>query len=55
MSIERKEIDVYQTENRLAVIFAANNEWVVPATGDERRFLVLECSNKYAKGRLHGK
>lgn len=34
------------------IIFAANNDWIVPATGGERRFLVLECSNKYSKGRM---
>jgi hypothetical protein len=52
VAIERKGFDVYQAKNRAMIIFAANNDWIVPATGGERRFLVLECSNKYAKGRM---
>ena len=42
--IERKGIDAKQTKNRLHVIMAANQSWVVPATGDERRFVVFQVS-----------
>jgi hypothetical protein len=52
VAIERKGFDVYQAKNRAMIIFAANNDWIIPATGGECRFLVLECSNKYAKGQM---
>jgi hypothetical protein len=29
---------------------ATNNEWVVPATEDERRYFINQVDNKYAKG-----
>jgi hypothetical protein len=48
--IEQKGIDAIQWPNRLHVLMAANAEWVVPASYDERRFAVFDVSNKYAQG-----
>jgi hypothetical protein len=38
LMIEQKGIDAVQWPNRLHVMMAANAEWVVPASHDERRF-----------------
>src|SRR5262249_39352018 len=48
--IEQKGIDATQWLNRLHVFMAANAEWVVPASHDERRFAVFDVSNRYAQG-----
>jgi hypothetical protein len=48
--IEQKGIDAIQWPNRLHVLMAANSEWVVPASHDERRFAVFDVSNRYAQG-----
>lgn len=47
LTIEQKSIDVYPVPNRLKIIMASNAEWVVPASGDERRFFVLDVSDKH--------
>ena len=48
--IEPKNIDGKEKRNMLHVIMTSNNDWVVPAGSDERRFCVLEVS-----GRCKGK
>jgi hypothetical protein len=45
--IERKGIDVISATNRLKIMMASNNDWVVPASADERRYFVLDVSNQY--------
>jgi hypothetical protein len=50
LMIEQKGIDAIQWPNRLHIMMAANADWVVPASHDERRFAVFDVSNKYAKG-----
>jgi hypothetical protein len=50
LAIEQKGIDVVSWPNRLHVLMAANAEWVVPASHDERRFAVFDVSDRYAKG-----
>jgi hypothetical protein len=40
--IEPKHVNAFQVTNRLKIIIASNNEWVVPVTADERRFFVLD-------------
>lgn len=42
--IEPKGIDSFQMPNRLKIMMASNNDWVVPASGDERRYFVLDIS-----------
>jgi hypothetical protein len=51
LMIEQKGIDAIQWPNRLHIMMAANAEWVVPATHDERRFAVFDVADKYAKGK----
>lgn len=46
---EPKGIDSVTMDNHINVIIASNEDWAVPATGDERRFFVLEPSPAYAK------
>jgi hypothetical protein len=48
--IEQKGIDAVQWPNRLKIVMAANAEWVVSASHDERRFAVFDVSNRYAQG-----
>lgn len=47
--IERKGIDGETTPNRLKIIMSSNNDWVIPASSDERRYFVLEVSSQYLK------
>lgn len=42
--IEGKGVNVVQARNHLHVIMASNDNWVVPAGVDERRFAVFEVS-----------
>ena len=46
--IERKGLDSYYCDSFVNVVFASNEEWIVPAGQDTRRYFVLECDNKYA-------
>lgn len=45
LPIERKFFNVETVPNRVKLIMASNNEWVVPAGMDERRFCVLAVSD----------
>jgi hypothetical protein len=42
LMIEPKGVDSFQMPNRLKILMASNNDWVVPASADERRFFVLD-------------
>lgn len=44
---EPKGIDSMTLGNFINVIIASNEEWVVPATGDERRYCVLQPSESF--------
>jgi len=44
---EPKGIDSMALSNHINIIIAGNEEWLVPATGDERRFCVLEPSDEF--------
>jgi hypothetical protein len=45
--VEPKGKDVFQVKNFIRLIVASNNDWVVPAGLEERRFFVLDISDKY--------
>lgn len=45
--VERKGIDGEVVPNRLKIVMASNNDWVIPASSDERRYFVLEVSSQY--------
>lgn len=42
--IEPKGVDAFPAPNRLKVIIASNEDWVVSASADERRFAVFDVS-----------
>ena len=44
--IERKGIDAEPMKNRLKILMASNNDWIAPATKDERRYFVRDVSSK---------
>ena len=44
---EPKGKDAFPVENHVHLIIASNNSWVVPAGFEERRFMVLDVSDKY--------
>lgn len=46
MTIERKGYDAYPAHGYQRVIMCSNEDWVVPASGDERRFFVLDIPAK---------
>jgi hypothetical protein len=45
--VEPKGKDAFLVENHIRLIVASNSEWVIPAGLEERRFFVLDVSNKY--------
>jgi hypothetical protein len=46
IEIERKGIDSFQMPSVLRVFISANAEWIVPASPDERRWAIVDVSNK---------
>lgn len=46
-TFEYKGMTHFSGVNRVGLIFAGNEKWVVPATMDERRFCVSEVSDKH--------
>jgi len=47
LSIESKGRDAFVIKNHINLAMASNNEWVVPSGMFERRFFVLDVSNKH--------
>ena len=47
--IERKHRDVITAKNMTHLLIASNEDWVVPAGLDERRFFVLDVSDDHAQ------
>jgi len=48
---EPKGIDSITMKNFMNIIIASNEDWIVPATGDERRFFVLDINGKYRQNK----
>jgi hypothetical protein len=46
MLVEPKFQDSFPLKNHMRVIIASNNDWVIPADLEERRFFVLDVSDK---------
>jgi hypothetical protein len=46
LMIERKGIDAECMTNRLKIFMASNNDWIAPASKDERRYFVLNVSSE---------
>lgn len=55
ISVEGKGLRPIDIKNCLHIAMATNNEWVIPATKDERRFYINEVDNRYAKGQCSDK
>ena len=51
LTIEAKGIDPIQSPNHLHIMMASNDDWVVPASPDERRFAVFDVSNDMAQNK----
>lgn len=47
LMVERKGVDVENVTNRLKIVMSSNNDWIVPASSDERRYFVLEVASEY--------
>ncbi len=47
--IEPKGLNPFMVRSVLRLMITSNEEWVVPATADERRYFVLDVSTKYAQ------
>ena len=47
--IERKYHDAFTARNRTHLIIASNEQWVIPAGLDERRFCVLDVNDAHAQ------
>lgn len=47
ISIERKGLDSYMANNYMRLGMISNERWVVPASEDERRFAMFDCSDKH--------
>ncbi len=47
LTIEGKGLDQYFVKNHIHLMMASNNEWVVPASFEERRFLILDVSDRH--------
>lgn len=49
--IERKGVDPFRVKNYVHLLVTSNNEWVVPAGHDERRFAVFDVGNHSRQNR----
>ena len=47
--VEPKGRDAYPIKNHIRLMIASNNDWVVPAGMEERRFLVLDVSDRHMR------
>lgn len=50
--IENKGMKAVIQKNCLHIAMASNEEWVVPASGDARRYYINEVNNTYAKNQI---
>lgn len=55
LTIESKFKEPISDKNRLHVCMATNNEWVIPASQDSRRYFINEVDNMYAKNQCPNK
>jgi hypothetical protein len=45
LMIEPKGVNAFPMPNRLKLVIATNEDWAVPASADERRYLMLDVAN----------
>jgi len=53
VNIEQKGKDIIRVKNHINLIIASNNSWVIPAGLEERRFFVLDVSDKHQQDHKH--
>jgi Leucine-rich repeat (LRR) protein len=53
LTIEEKHGAVRNRRNRLSILMCSNNDWVIPASTDERRYAVLDVSSKEKGNRAY--
>jgi phage/plasmid-associated DNA primase len=53
LMIEPKGIDPFMMPNRLKIMIASNEDWVIPASADERRYFVLDVSDSRRGDRMY--
>ncbi|MEX1313826.1 MAG: DUF5906 domain-containing protein [Desulfotignum sp.] len=53
INIEQKGKDIIRVKNNVNLIMASNNEWVVPAGLEERRFFVLDVSDEHIQDKKY--
>ncbi|WP_278360225.1 primase-helicase family protein [Thalassospira xiamenensis] len=51
--IERKGVDAFRVKNYVHLLVTSNNDWVVPAGHDERRFAVFDVANASQQNRQY--
>src|SRR5262245_51159105 len=51
LPIEKKGIDVFEVLNALKIIIASNEDWVIPAGIDERRFAMFNVAETYKQNK----
>ena len=51
--VERKGVDAESAPNNVHLIMASNSQWVVPATYEERRFLVLDVAPTHMQDKIY--
>lgn len=55
LAVEPKFRNLKISRNCLHICMATNNDWVIPATEDERRYFINQVDNRYAKGECDDK
>ncbi len=53
MMIEPKGINAFQWPNRLGVLMSGNDNWIVPASHDERRYAVNRVSERWKQDKSY--
>jgi hypothetical protein len=51
--IEAKGIDAIRLKNVVRVVITSNRDWVIPAGKDDRRFCVLDISDRVAQNHAY--
>ena len=50
-NIEQKGIDSIPISNYLRIFISSNEDWAVPIDSDDRRFVVLDLSDRHKQDR----
>ena len=53
LMIEPKGCDAYPVKNHTRLFLASNNDWIIPAGMEERRFFVVKASSKHIQDRVY--